>query len=340
MDEKISLSGTWQWHAADSDAVYPGTVPGSVLSDMLALHLCEDPYWRTNEYKVKQLFYKDYTYSRSFTLTNAQCAAAKATLVFDGLDTLATVSLNGTVILNADDMHRTWCVDVTGKLQAENTLQVDFASPLRYIEAKDAESDIFYASTGCQHGNTYLRKAHYMFGWDWGPNLPDAGIWRGVSLHLVDTAELSDVRLRQFHADGKVRITAEIVADVVNPAAELQAVCTLTAPDGGETRVTVPVKNGKADAEFTVEHPELWWPNGYGAQPLYTVTVTLQSADKAVVIPAVWVCARLPSAPTRTSFPAVSLPLSSTDRKSSQWAQTTSPKITSAVASRPSAPAD
>lgn len=168
MDEKISLNGTWQWHAADSDAVYPGTVPGSVLSDMLALHLCEDPYWRTNEYKVKQLFYKDYTYSRSFTLTNAQCAAAKATLVFDGLDTLATVSLNGAVILNADDMHRTWCVDVTGKLQAENTLQVDFASPLRYIEAKDAESDIFYASTGCQHGNTYLRKAHYMFGWDWG----------------------------------------------------------------------------------------------------------------------------------------------------------------------------
>lgn len=282
MDEKISLSGTWQWHAADSDAVYPGTVPGSVLSDMLALHLCEDPYWRTNEYKVKQLFYKDYTYSRSFTLTNAQCAAAKATLVFDGLDTLATVSLNGAVILNADDMHRTWCVDVTGKLQAENTLQVDFASPLRYIEAKDAESDIFYASTGCQHGNTYLRKAHYMFGWDWGPNLPDAGIWRGVRLHLVNTAELSDVRLRQFHEDGKVRITAEIVADVVNPAAELQAVCTLTAPDGGETRVTVPVKNGKADAEFTVEHPELWWPNGYGAQPLYTVTVTLQSADKAV----------------------------------------------------------
>ena len=66
MDEKISLNGVWQWSAADSDAVHPGIVPGSVLSDMLALNLCEDPYWRRNEYKVKQLFYKDYAYWRSF----------------------------------------------------------------------------------------------------------------------------------------------------------------------------------------------------------------------------------------------------------------------------------
>ena len=108
MDEKISLNGVWQWSAADSDAVHPGTVPGSVLSDMLALNLCEDPYWRRNEYKVKQLFYKDYTYWRSFSLTADQCAAAKAVLVFEGLDTLATVRLNDEVILSADDMHRTW----------------------------------------------------------------------------------------------------------------------------------------------------------------------------------------------------------------------------------------
>ena len=79
-------------------------------------------------------------------------------------------------------MHRTWCVDVTGKLKPENTLRVYFASSLRYIEEKNAKSDIFYASTGCQHGNTYLRKAHYMFGWDWGPRLPDAGIWRDIYL--------------------------------------------------------------------------------------------------------------------------------------------------------------
>ena len=188
--------------------------------------------------------------------------------MFEGLDTLATVRLNDEVILSADDMHRTWRVDVTGKLQAENTLRVDFASPLRYIEAKDAESDIFYASTGCQHGNTYLRKAHYMFGWDWGPNLPDAGIWRGVSLRLTDTAELRDVRLRQFHEESKVRITADIAADVVNADAALEAVCTLTAPDGASTRLTVPMENGKAAAEFMVENPQLWWPNGYGAQPL------------------------------------------------------------------------
>ena len=341
MDEKISLNGVWQWSAADSDAVHPGIVPGSVLSDMLALNLCEDPYWRRNEYKVKQLFYKDYAYWRSFSLTADQCASAKTVLVFEGLDTLATVRLNDEVILGADDMHRTWRVDVTGKLQTENTLRVDFASPLRYIEAKDAESDIFYASTGCQHGNTYLRKAHYMFGWDWGPNLPDAGIWRGVSLRLTDTAELRDVRLRQFHEEGKVRITADIAADVVNADAALEAVCTLTAPDGASTRLTVPMENGKAVAEFMVENPQLWWPNGYGAQPLYTVEIALQSAGTAVDsyhcrlgLRTITVCT------DKDEFPGSQFAVVINGQKISRWVQTTSPRITSAAGLRRNAPAD
>lgn len=278
MKTYISLDGEWQWKAENENIVNKGTVPGSVLSDMLALGLVEDPYWGTNEYQVKNMFDRDYRYIRVFSLLPEQRKMQRAELVFEGLDTLAQVTLNGTVVLDADDMHRVWHVDVKTLLQDENTLEVLLKSPLRYIEQKDAQGDIFYASTGCQHGNGYLRKAHYMFGWDWGPNLPDAGIWRSVRLELADGAVLQDVRVRQFHANGKVRVTAD-AETILNSDAKMPLTlrCTLTAPDGSQMCTQAQVRGQKAHAEILVEQPMLWWPNGYGAQPLYGLSVQLVS---------------------------------------------------------------
>lgn len=278
MENRLMLDGAWKWRASDEDAnqLHNGIVPGSVMTDMLRDGLMQDPFWRTNEYTAKQLSRREYTYIKTFAATDEMLCAKQATLVFEGLDTLATVTLNDKKLINCDDMHRTYTIDVTGMLEKENTLIVHFASPLAFIENADKNGDIRYASTGCQRGNGALRKAHYMFGWDWGPQLPDAGIWRNVYINFCNNAHIEDVRIRQSHSNSKVTLDIEQACVNVSGAA-LTAQYTLTAPDG--TRLVV---DGAAHGhtEMCVENPQLWWPNGYGAQPLYTLQATLFADGK------------------------------------------------------------
>lgn len=274
MTEQMNLGGAWRMREADSETWHSAHVPGSVYADLMADGTMPDPFWRENELDAFERMKKDYVYQRTFTVTEAQLAHAHVELVCEGLDTLAHVSLNGREIAFADNMHITWVWDVKEQLHAgENTLEIRFDSPILYC-AKKAEEAPGWESSDATPGFRHLRKAHCMFGWDWGPRLPDAGIWRPIFLRTWDAARLENALMLQAHHDGVVDVT-------IRPeiAGESAWSAEITAPDGEV--LTLP-ETTAAEQLITIEHPQLWWPNGLGKQPLYRVTVRLASGDTRV----------------------------------------------------------
>lgn len=274
MTEQVNLGGAWRMREADSETWHSAYVPGSVYADLMADGTMPDPFWRENELDAFERMKKDYVYQRTFTVTEAQLAHAHVELVCEGLDTLAHVSLNGREIAFADNMHITWVWDVKEQLHAgENTLEIRFDSPILYC-AKKAEEAPGWESSDATPGFRHLRKAHCMFGWDWGPRLPDAGIWRPIFLRTWDAARLENALMLQAHHDGVVDVT-------IRPeiAGESAWAAEITAPDG---EVIIIPETTAAEQVITIEHPQLWWPNGLGKQPLYRVTVRLAAGDTRV----------------------------------------------------------
>lgn len=271
MAEQMNLGGAWRMREADSQTWHSAHVPGSVYADLMADGTMPDPFWRENELDAFERMKKDYVYQRAFTVTEAQLAHAHVELVCEGLDTLAHVSLNGREIAFADNMHITWVWDVKEQLHAgENTLEIRFDSPILYC-AKKAEEAPGWESSDATPGFRHLRKAHCMFGWDWGPRLPDAGIWRPIFLRTWDTARLENALMLQAHHDGVVDVT-------IRPeiAGESAWSAEITAPDGEV--LTLP-ETMAAEQVIAIQNPQLWWPNGLGKQPLYRVTVRLATGD-------------------------------------------------------------
>lgn len=271
MAEQMNLGGAWRMREADSETWHSAHVPGSVYADLMADGTMPDPFWRDNELDAFERMKKDYVYQRTFTVSEAQLAHAHVELVCEGLDTLAHVSLNGREIAFADNMHITWVWDVKEQLHAgENTLEIRFDSPILYC-AKKAEEAPGWESSDATPGFRHLRKAHCMFGWDWGPRLPDAGIWRPIFLRTWDAARLENALMLQAHHDDLVDVT-------IRPeiAGESAWSAEITAPDGEV--LTLP-ETTATEQVIAIEHPQLWWPNGLGKQPLYRVTVRLATGD-------------------------------------------------------------
>lgn len=271
MTEQMNLGGAWRMREADSETWHSAHVPGSVYADLMADGTMPDPFWRENELDAFERMKKDYVYQRTFTVTEAQLAHAHVELVCEGLDTLAHVSLNGREIAFADNMHITWVWDVKDQLHAgENTLEIRFDSPILYC-AKKAEEAPGWESSDATPGFRHLRKAHCMFGWDWGPRLPDAGIWRPIFLRTWDAARLENALMLQAHHDGVVDVT-------IRPeiAGESAWSAEITAPDG---EVMIIPETTAAEQVIAIQNPQLWWPNGLGKQPLYRVTVRLAAGD-------------------------------------------------------------
>ena len=266
--QKLSLCGAWVLDIPGSAFPrVPAQVPGSVYHDLLTAGEIPDPFYRDNENEALKLMDNDFIYSRSFTVPASLLENDAVVLHCDGLDTLATVTVNGCLVGTAKNMHRTYEFDVKSVLRAgENEISVKFDSPTRFIKEAYALSRAD-GSSDAMVGFPLIRKAHCMFGWDWGPRLPDAGIWRDISILGVKTARIRDVHVLQFHEEGKV--TLEVNTHVTELTGSADVKVSVTAPDG-----TVFTAEGEK-AVMEIENPALWWPNGLGDQPLYTVTVEL-----------------------------------------------------------------
>ena len=195
MKQTISLGGAWRMHACGSDQWHDAQVPGSVYADLMADGTMPDPFYRDNEMDALKLMDNDFYYSRTFAVGEELLNSDAVILRCEGLDTLATLYINGDVVGIANNMHRIWEYDVKKALQVgENTIEVRFASPTKYI--KEAyEKSVADGSSDAMVGFPHIRKAHCMFGWDWGPRLPDAGIWRDIDLLGINVARIRDVHV-------------------------------------------------------------------------------------------------------------------------------------------------
>ena len=270
----LSLCGPWEMRSADEDRFFPATVPGSVYSDLLEQGRMEDPFWRDNEMAAFDLMKKDYIYHRTFTLDADTLLADEVRLVFEGLDTLCEVSVNSRPVLSTDNMHRTYSVDVRSVLrEGENDITILFRSPVQ-AAASAFRTAHLHGATDATRGFPSIRKAHCMYGWDWGPRLPDAGIYRPVYLWAVSTPKIASIRIDQSHAPGVVQLH-------FNPEMDMPS---RSRPEGLYIRYTLLAPDGQAvgetcDETMTVRDPLLWWPRGYGLQPLYTLQADLFTSD-------------------------------------------------------------
>ncbi len=268
------LGGAWKMRRTDESGWTGASVPGSVYADLLKAGKMEDPFYRDNEEAAFELCRHDYEYERKFRVTGDMLAHEKVFLLCEGLDTLCDLFLNGKRILSADNMHRAYETDVKRILApGENTLRAVFRSPVNYALEKQKESPLINVGEAIP-GISHLRKAHYMFGWDWGPHLPDMGVWRPISLRGYDAARLAGVRVAQQHSPGRVDLDLKIGLERWS-GGPLPVTARITPPGGAALEQTAQAGGGTLHLAFRIDRPQLWWPNNLGAHPLYGVKVTL-----------------------------------------------------------------
>ncbi|WBB82026.1 glycoside hydrolase family 2 protein [Micromonospora sp. WMMD882] len=258
--------------ATVAGATVPATVPGCVHTDLLAAGLIPDPYLDDNETGLAWIGRTDWVYETTFDRPPG--TPDRIDLACAGLDTVATLTLNGVVIGRTENMHRGHRFDVGALLRDQgNHLAVRFDSAYRYAEAhRDRLGD---RPNAYPEPFQFIRKMACNFGWDWGPTLVTAGIWQDIGLHAWSTARLAQARPLVTVADGvgvvELHVAVERTSDV--PLVVRAAV-------GGSTAEAV-VAAGERTAVLTVtvDDPELWWPRGYGDQHRYDLAVSLLDAD-------------------------------------------------------------
>ncbi len=242
-----SLTGAWQFRQAgapepEGEEWLPATVPGGAHTDLLALGRIPDPFVGDNERRVQWVAEADWEYRCQFAVTPELLRQPHIWLVCDGLDTLATVSLNGGELGRTANMFRQYRWDVKPLLKPEgNELRIDFASVVRYAAQKQADRPMPGVSQAIA-GGPHVRKAPCQFGWDWGPQLPPVGIWKDIRLEGFGSARLVDVHLRQHHEGGEVKVEVQAEIESFEPVAEpLALAVTITAPDGSAIEKTFEV---------------------------------------------------------------------------------------------------
>lgn len=270
---KISLGGTWQLYIPHLDKKITGIVPGSVYKDLLDAKMIPDPFYRTNEYEVREWMRYDYHYERSFTY---QKDFKHIDLVLDGVDTLADIYINNHLVASTNNMHRRYRFSLDQVIvEGKNHIKVVLKAPITYIEEKENACPYrFYQQHDAMRGFIHLRKAHSNFGWDWGPQLPDAGIWRAIGLHTYNTSYIEHVHVKQLHETDVVKIQYR-----VDLSEDDEVSIQLIDPKGNLIHST-----HNREGIMNIQNYVLWWPVGYGEQPLYTLVIRTKDDDKTMKI--------------------------------------------------------
>ena len=268
----ISLNGVWKFKAVQDENWLDISVPTTVNTELLAQHVIKDPFYRENEAEIKALSYSDYEFIKQFECSVFDLNHQKIMLDCEGIDTLGCIYINDVLVQKVENQHRHYECEVKSVLNVGmNTIYIKLYSPLRYIEKRHEEKSLWGVATTLD-GYQHLRKAHSMFGWDWGPQLPDTGIFRSMSLQCYDDVRLNDLYVVQTHHEQSVDLTVEVEASILSEGT-YQAACTLLSPQQNVVYQHQILLQEETAFTFCVNHPELWWPNGLGKQPLYEVVI-------------------------------------------------------------------
>jgi beta-mannosidase len=267
------------WTLRHGEAALPAQVPGCVHTDLIAAGVIPDPFLSRNELDVDWVGRADWVYD---TVLPARTTGHERTdLVFDGLDTVAEISVGAGVIGRTANMHRGYRFDVTGHLAAEAPLSVLFSCSYDAAEAVRQRLGATKEAYG-EDPRPFIRKMACAYGWDWGPSLPTAGIWKDVRLEHWSTARLARVRplvtVDNATGTGRVEVRVDVERTASGAGRELAAELRV-----GGVSATAVFAGDEAVVTAQVPDVALWWPRGYGEQPLYDCEITLRAAGGPVL---------------------------------------------------------
>lgn len=281
--KEFSLNGKWELLKEGKGEVIPASVPGCVHTDLLAAGKIDNPFYRDNEEKLMWIGETDWLYRREFDFPAELKEKDKVLLRCEGLDTLATIYINGQEIGRTENMYRFWEFDVKDILKSgKNLIEIYFQAPLPYLRKKDEEFYLPAWSVGDHrlHSGGWLRKQPSNFGWDWGPKLVTSGIWRDIKILAYDDARINDLHILQDHSkEGEVELEINTTLDRMQTG---KLTLKYDLSYRGETilKKEEKISGKKANVKFIVKNPQLWWPNGLGDQPLYDLRVELSKDEK------------------------------------------------------------
>ena len=272
----LSLAGRNPTHSAPAlPGEIPSSVPGCVHTDLLAAGLIPDPYLDGNELTLDWIGHQEWRYRT--TVDWSSTGAARTDLVCGGLDTVATIALNGVEVGRTVNQHRSYRFDVSDLLHpGANELDISFASAWEY--AKSVESELGPLPNAYPTPFNFIRKMACNFGWDWGPALVTAGIWRPIALETWTTARIAGVR-PTITVDGSVG-RVELAIDLQTAAAAELTVSSRI----GASHARATLAPGSDSTRLVVDVPdvELWWPHDLGSQPLYDLSVELSAGEETL----------------------------------------------------------
>jgi beta-mannosidase len=283
---RVPLASGWEFRQIASEHIVedgskwlPAEVPGDVHLDLLHNKVISDPFYRDNESKLQWIENAAWEYRTTFNVNDETLKHTHVELVFEGLDAKCVVLLNGQQIAAPDNMFREWRIDVRSALKAsKNELRVVFPSQLKAAEAVAAQ-DPWHDRTHTDP-KAYIRKAVYEFGWDWGPRFVTSGIFRPVYLETWDEVRVSDVFVEQedvsatvAHLDVHTEVLASLGANVtVDVSYGVQGKEVHTTRN-----VTLAIGSNRVSVPIDIAQPQLWFPAGYGLQPIYRFHVSVSA---------------------------------------------------------------
>lgn len=286
MNKSLLLNGEWRLSTTSCANIptIPATLPGDTYSALLDAHVIPDPYYAKNELEVQRYAGYEWTFEREFTVDEAFLDSRAIFLDYAMADTFCTLRLNGTVVLETANAFCAYHPEVRSLLRpGVNTISFTFRPPAPEAErlGQDPEvASIPWCSNSVIRHNNLIRKVICHGGWDWGITLIVAGVYEDIRLTAVDQARIDYLYAEQRHGDGEVAVTA--IAEV---SALQDGPQTISFSFNGETKtVTADLKAGVnvIRQQFQVTNPRLWWPAGYGDQPLYPLTAAVDGDEKTV----------------------------------------------------------
>lgn len=254
----------------------------NVHLDLQHHQMIDDPFYSNNEEKFKWIENKDWTYKTQFQLNSEELNKNKIYLVFEGLDTYAKVYLNDYLILESENMFLKHQIDVKEYAQKENLLRLEFYSAIKTAEPLwDAHQIRLPADNDRNDKATsvFTRKAPYQYGWDWGPRLVGAAIWKPVYLEFWDQMEITDERIHQIElTEDQARFGVDF--NLESAVAQKAKVEIFKDQELLKTEYfPLEIGNNKFNETYTIENPELWWPHGYGDQKLYDFRLKISAKN-------------------------------------------------------------
>jgi beta-mannosidase len=254
-------------------AWYKAAVPGTIHTDLINNKLIPDPFYSDNEKRLQWIGEMDWDYRTSFNLSKSIDPAKPVHIKFDGIDTMAEISLNGENIGTASNMFCSYEFEISRFLKKKNNkLLVRFTSPYKYARLTESKHGKLHVALNSER--VYIRKAQYSFGWDWGPAFATSGLWRNVSLYQQSDACIEHFTFNTISLSGK-SASLELKTEISNPLNKnLRLKITLSSATSTYEKEIEVIENSLTH-NFIIDNPALWNPAGYGPPALYNLSLLL-----------------------------------------------------------------